>query len=85
MGNEITNDVLCKASIEIEKLLMSYREKINKTFNDELSVSISLPVKIDMIEDEIVIRSGISFIESRVKDESIISIDPNQKQLFPEE
>ena len=85
MRNEITGDVLCKASIEIEKLLMSYKEKINKTFNDELSVSISLPVKIDMSEGEIVIRSGINFIESRVKDESIISIDPNQKQLFPEE
>jgi hypothetical protein len=85
MGNEITKDILCKASIEVEKLLISYQEKINKTFNDELSVSISLPVKIDMSEGEIVIRSGINFIESRVKDESIISIDPNQKQLFPGE
>lgn len=84
MGNKITNDVLCKASIEIEKLLMSYQEKINKTFSDELSVSISLPVKIDMSEGEIVIRSGINFVESRVKDENIISINPNQKQLFPE-
>ena len=85
MGSEITSDVLCKTSIEIEKLLMLYRKKINKTFSDELSVSISLPVKIDMSEGEIVIRAGISFIESRVKDENIISIDPNQKQLFPEE
>jgi hypothetical protein len=85
MKNEITKDVLCKASIEVEKLLISYREKINKAFSDELSVSISLPVKIDMGEGKIVIRSGINFIESRVKDESIISIDPNQKQLFPEE
>lgn len=84
MKNEITADVLCKVSIEIEKLLMLHRKKINKAFSDELSVSISLPVKIDMGDGEIVIRAGINFVESRVKDESIISINQNQKQLFPE-
>jgi hypothetical protein len=84
MRSEITMDVLNKANTEIGKLFAAYQEKINKTFSDELSVSISLPVKIDMGEDEIIVRSGINFVESRVKDENTISINPNQKQLFPE-
>ncbi|MCK5345826.1 MAG: hypothetical protein KAR20_20590, partial [Candidatus Heimdallarchaeota archaeon] len=57
-------------------------EKINKTFCDELTVSISMPIKIDIGNGEIIVKTGINFIESRVKDESIISIDQNQKQLF---
>ena len=85
MKNEITVEVLLKASEEIRKLLATYQHKINKTFGDDLTVSISLPVKIDTLDGDIVIKTGINFIESRVKDESIISIDPNQKQLFPGE
>ena len=84
MRNEIAMDVLNKVTVEIGKLFASYQEKINKTFREELTVSISLPVKIDTDDDGIVIKTGINFIESRVKDESIISINPNQKQLFGE-
>lgn len=84
MENKITIDVLNKVNVEIGKLFASYQEKINKTFNDDLTVSISLPVKIDTSDGGIVIKAGINFIESRVKDESIISINPNQKQLFGE-
>lgn len=84
MENKITMDVLTKVNIEIGKLFASYQEKINNTFQDELTVSISLPVKIDIGEDGIKIKTGIGFTESRVKDESVISINPNQKQLFGE-
>lgn len=84
MENEITMDILNKVTVEIGKLFASYQEKINKTFREELTVSISLPVKIDTDDGGIVIKAGINFIESRVKDESIISINPNQKQLFGE-
>ena len=84
MENKITMDVLNKVNVEIGKLFASYQEKINKTFSDDLTVSISLPVKIDISEDGIKIKAGINFIESRVKDESVISINPNQKQLFGE-
>ena len=84
MENKITMDVLNKVNVEIGKLFASYQEKINNTFCDEMTVSISMPIRIDTDEDGIVIKTGINFIESRVKDESIISINPNQKQLFGE-
>lgn len=83
METEITMDVLCKASVEIEKLLVSYQEKINKTFCDELTVSINMPIKIDIGDGNIIVKTGINFIESRVKDESLITVNPNQRQLFP--
>ena len=82
MKSKITMDVLNKANVEIGKLFAAYQEKINKTFCDELTVSISMPIKIDIGNGEIIVKTGINFIESRVKDESIISIDQNQKQLF---
>ena len=82
MENEITMDVLNKVNVEIGKLFASYKEKINKTFCDDMAVSISMPIKIDTEDGGIVIKTGINFIESRVKDESIISINSNQKQLF---
>ena len=84
MENKITMDVLNKVTVEVGKLFAEYQEKINKTFCEELTVSISLPVKIDTDDGGIVIKTGINFIESRVKDESVISINPNQKQLFGE-
>lgn len=83
MKNEITMDVLNKATCEIGKLFGRYQEKINKTFCDDLSISINFPVKINILDGGIEVRSGINFVESRVKDENVISIDPNQKQLFP--
>ena len=70
--------------VEIGKLFSSYQEKINKTLCDDLAVSINLPVKIDIEDGSIRIKTGINFVESRVKDESVISINPNQKQLFGE-
>lgn len=82
MKNEITMNTLAQAGAEIYKHLEAYREKINKTFCDDLTISISMPIKIDLLDGVIVIKTGINFIESRVKDESVIAIDPNQKQLF---
>ena len=82
MKNEITMDILNKVGVEIGKLFASYQEKINKTFCDDLAVSINMPVKVDIEDDSIRIKTGINFVESRVKDESVISINPNQKQLF---
>jgi len=83
MKNEITMDILNKATCEIGKLFARYQEKINKTFCDDLSVSINLPIKINILDGGVEVKTGINFVESRVKDESVISIDPNQKQLFP--
>ena len=82
MENEITMDTLNKVNAEIGRLFLSYQEKINKTFCDDLAISINLPVKIDTEDGSIRVKTGINFIESRVKDESVISINPNQKQLF---
>ena len=84
MKNEITMDILNKVNVEIGRLFSSYQEKINKTFGDDLAISINLPVKIDIEDGSIRVKTGINFIESRVKDESVISINPNQKQLFGE-
>lgn len=82
MESKITMDVLNKVSVEIGKLFAEYQEKVNKTFCDDLAVSINLPVKIDTEDGSIRIKTGINFIESRVKDESVISININQRQLF---
>jgi len=84
MKNEITMDVLNKVNAEIGKLFASYMEKINKTFSEELTVAINMPIKIDLNQGDIIIKTGINFVESRVKDESVISISQNQGQLFPE-
>lgn len=84
MENKITIDVLRKTSVEITKLLMLYQVEINKTFQEELTVSINMPIKIDTDSNGLAIKAGINFVKSRVKDESLLTIDPNQKQLFPE-
>ena len=82
MKNEITMDILNKVNAQIGRLFSSYQEKINKAFSEELVISINLPVKIDIDDGSIRVKTGINFIESKVKDESVISIDQNQKQLF---
>ena len=82
MENEITMDILNKVTVEIGMLFSAYQEKINKTFGDDLAISINLPVKIDISDGSLRVKTGINFIESRVKYESVMAINPNQKQLF---
>jgi len=83
MEDKISMDILNKVNTEIGKLFAKYQKEINKTFCADLSISINLPIKINIPRGSVEVRAGISFVESRVKDENVISIDQNQKQLFP--
>lgn len=85
MKNEITMELLNKVGVEIGKLFSAYQGKINKTFCDDLEIAINLPVRITLDNGDIVVKTKIAFIESRVNDESVISINQGQRPLFKNE
>jgi hypothetical protein len=83
---EITQEILDKGLYLISELLTTHRDKINDAFseNDEI-LEIKLRTRFSFNKGKFKIQSGINFVESRIKENSIVWYDPDQRELFTEE
>nr|BDD43625.1 hypothetical protein 5 [Dehalococcoidia bacterium] len=86
MPNSITETVMKNIYAMTKGLLNQYHDKIDKAFYDnEDSLDVSIKIKLNRVEGGIQVRTGLSFVESRIKDTKEFIIDPSQLQLFSED
>lgn len=71
---------------EMDGLLAAWQEHINRAFlaaEDSFAINVKFTLKPD--NGTIDLRTGISFVESRVKDETRCIVDEDQGNLFEQE
>lgn len=84
---EITQEILTKGKEMIGNLLNKHQNGINQAFiqMDE-TLDINAKIRLSLNKGKFKIQSDVSFTAEKVKDNSIVWYDPNQKELpFSEE
>jgi hypothetical protein len=79
---EITEEIISKTSAMIEGHLTDFSDEIGKAFseNDEI-LEIKLKARYSFNKGKFKIQTGINFVTDRVKDDSILWYDPDQREF----
>lgn len=83
---EITQEIIDKTAEMIRGNLADYRDEISEAYSkhDEI-LEIKLTTRYSFNKGKFKIQTSINFVTDRIKDNSVIWYDPEQRQMFEEE
>jgi hypothetical protein len=83
---EISQEIIDKTAEMIKDNLTIYRDEISKAYSkhDEI-LEIKLATRYSFNKSKFKIQTNINFVTDRIKDNSVVWYDPEQRQMFEEE
>ena len=83
---EIDKKIIVQAGEQLLGHLLIQRERIEKAYmsNSEI-LEIGLKCRFSYVKNKFKIQTGINFVESRCKDDSVTWYDPKQMLFFEDE
>jgi hypothetical protein len=83
---EITEEIIEKTAEMIKGNLADYRDEISEAYSkhDEI-LEIGLKARYSFNKGKFKIQTSINFVTDRIKDNSVIWYDPEQRQMFEQE
>lgn len=82
---EITEEIIEKTAEMIRGNLADYRDEISEAYSkqDEI-LEIKLKARYSFNKGKFKIQTDINFVTDRIKDNSVVWYDPDQRQMFEE-
>jgi hypothetical protein len=83
---EITKEIIEKTAEMIHRNLDDYRDQISEAYSkhDEI-LEVKLSARFSFNKGKFKIQTNINFVTDRIKDNSVVWYDPEQRQMFEEE
>jgi hypothetical protein len=80
---EITEEIIDKTAEMVRGNLADYREEISEAYSkhDEI-LEIKLSARYSFNKGKFKIQTKINFVTDRIKDDSVVWYDPEQRQMF---